>query len=275
MSGTTGSRHGREKRRREGGVRERLYGRHVIEEALRAGRRELHRLWVRSGPLGPEWRAVLELGRRQGLVVEPCDAQKWNSLAGSDEEARQQRCLLEAGPLPVLEDVRKLREECGSHPGGVLVVALDGVEDPQNVGTLARVADAAGAHALLLTNRRSPPLSPALSRASAGAIEWQCVARIPNLVRGLKDLKEGGFWVLAADPDADQVLFDLPDALLAGDLVVVLGAEGRGLRPGVRAQVDHLVSLPMQGRVASLNVATAGAVILYERMRRARISVDP
>jgi len=132
-----------------------------------------------------------------------------------------------------------------------------------------------------MTRRRSPPLSPALARASAGAIDWLPVARVANLVRALEELKTKGFWVVGADPEAKMELYELPDRLLLGDLVVVLGAEGRGLRPGVRAAVDHPVRIPMRGRVASLNVASAGAVLLYELLRRVsagsagRVEPDP
>jgi 23S rRNA (guanosine2251-2'-O)-methyltransferase len=179
---------------------------------------------------------------------------------------------LEAGPLPVIEGVAALRSALSDAPRGKVLIALDGVEDPQNVGSLARVADAAGVQGIVLTDRRSPPLSPTLSRASAGAIEWQRVARVTNLSRALRELKEAGFWVVAADPAAERTVFEFPDLLLSGDLVVVLGAEGRGLRPGILAEVDHGARLPMLGQVQSLNVATAGAILLYEIVRRRKAS---
>ena len=133
------------------------------------------------------------------------------------------------------------------------------------------MADAAGSSGLILGRRRSPPLSPALARASAGAIERLPVARVGNLVRALEDLKREGFWGVAADPEARQDIFSMPDRLLQGDLVVVLGAEGRGLRPLIQATVDHPVRIPMRGQVASLNVATAGAVVLFELLRRSEL----
>jgi len=247
---------------------ERLHGRHAIEEALRARRRPLHRLLVKAGRPNDETRQLMDLAREAGLPVVEVDGARLADLAGAGEAAVQ-GALLEAGVLPELGGVRELLDTLGGEPGSRRVVALDGVEDPQNVGALARVADAAGAGGLLLTRRRSPPLSPALVRASAGAIEWLPVARVTNLLRALEEIKNEGFWVVAADPDAKAELWEVPDRLLQGDLVVVLGAEGRGLRRSIRDAVDHPVRIPMRGRVASLNVASAGAVVLYDLLRRA------
>jgi 23S rRNA (guanosine2251-2'-O)-methyltransferase len=155
------------------------------------------------------------------------------------------------------------------------LVALDGVEDPQNLGAIARVAEAAGAQGLILTRRRSPPLSPAVARASAGAIEWLPVARVPNLPRALNVLKSKGFWAFGSDPEATEELFDLSDRQLSGDRVVVLGAEGRGLRRGIAQVLDHRVRIPMEGQVDSLNVSSAAAVVLFEFLRRSRVALSP
>jgi 23S rRNA (guanosine2251-2'-O)-methyltransferase len=148
------------------------------------------------------------------------------------------------------------------------VVALDGVEDPQNLGALARVADGAGAAGLILTRRRSPPLTAAVSRASAGSIEWLPAARVTNLSRTLNLLKKKEFWIYGADVEAPAELWRLPDRAHSARRVVVLGAEGRGLRPGVVRALDQRFRSPLRGRVGSLNVATAAAVVLFELLRR-------
>jgi 23S rRNA (guanosine2251-2'-O)-methyltransferase len=147
-------------------------------------------------------------------------------------------------------------------------VALDGVEDPQNVGAVARVAESAGALGLILTERRAPELTPAVSRASAGAIEWLPVARVANLGRALETLQSDDYWVVAAAPGSEGGLFSVEDRILTGNLVVVLGAEGRGIRPSILDLADHRVEIPMRGEIASLNVSTAGAIILYDLLRR-------
>lgn len=237
---------------------ERLTGVHPVREALRAERRRLHRLLVREGAAQParaELAEILALARAAGVPVA--------------EEARGGRprepgdvVLLEAGPLPELS-LEELLEES---PEAML--ALDGVEDPQNLGALCRVAEAAGVQALLLQRRRSPPLSPAASRASAGALEHLRVARVPNLIRSLKLLKSKGFWVTAAHQHAAGDLFEASSQALSGRLVLLLGAEGRGLRRQVLDCADYRVRIPMLGQVGSLNVATAAAVLLFERLRQ-------
>jgi 23S rRNA (guanosine2251-2'-O)-methyltransferase len=148
------------------------------------------------------------------------------------------------------------------------LVALDGVEDPQNLGAIARVAEASAVAGLILPKRRCAPLSAAVARASAGAIEWLPCARVPNLPRALNQLKSEGFWVFGSEATAPLELFDLPDRALQGKRVVVFGSEGRGLRRGVDQVLDFRVRIPLGGQVASLNVSSAAAVFLFEFMRR-------
>ena len=181
---------------------------------------------------------------------------------------QSQGVVLVAGPLPTISLPALARK--GSSPR--TLVALDGLEDPGNVGAIARAAEACGAQGLILTRRRSSPLSPAVARASAGAVEWLAASRVPNLPRALNDLKENGFWVFGSDPEAPEELFELPERLLRGDRVVVFGAEGRGLRRGVVKVLDHRVRIPMDGEVASLNAGSAAAVVLYELRRRTRLA---
>ena len=240
-----------------------LAGLQSVREALRARRRSLIGLWIRT----PEPRGVgdlYELAEAAGVPVE------W----GPDSElelglppgVRSQGVLLRAGPLPEqgLDAVLELPIE-----DAPLLVALDEVEDPQNVGAVARAAEGAGAAALVLTRRRAPPLSPAVSRASAGAIEHLPVVRIPNLARALRLLHDRGYWRIGGEPGPEAAPYDaISDALWTGPSVLVLGGEERGLRPGVARELDQRVRIPMRGRVASLNVGAAAAVLLFEAVRR-------
>jgi len=246
---------------------DRLHGVHCVREALRAGRRKPHRLVVREGRLRGEVEELVALARSRGVpvaVVDPAQLLRDNPSGNLNPQG----IVLEAGPLPTLALEDLLRVKPAHLRGRRLLVALDGVEDPQNVGSIVRVAESSGATGLVLTERRAPPLSAALARASAGAVEWLPTARVTNLGRALKHLKSEGFWVVGASPDAELSVFQVGSRVLGGDLVVVLGAEGRGLRPGVARLVDHPVRIPMLGHVASLNVSTAGAVLLYEILRR-------
>jgi 23S rRNA (guanosine2251-2'-O)-methyltransferase len=237
---------------------------HSVLEALRARRRNLLRLRVRRGLKRSELGEILAGARAAGVAVEEVEAEVL--AAAAPPGVSSQGVALLAGPLPEVPLAELAR--AGQPPR--TLVALDGVEDPQNVGAIARVAEASGVSGLVLTRRRAPPLGAVVSRASAGAIEWLPVARVPNLGRALNSLKEKGFWVFGCDPQGTEELFSLPDRVVAGDQVVVLGAEGRGLRPGILGVLDHRVRIPMEGRVSSLNVAAACAVVLFELRRKAK-----
>lgn len=254
------------------GSSEWLTGIHVIREALRARRRKLERLALRRGRPRPDLREIAGLAERAGIPIVEVSAEELEQRG--EKDSNSQGAALLAGPLPeysLADLLRQIdREGDGVDQRGVRLVALDGVEDPQNVGAIARVADSAGAAGLILTDRRAPPLSPALARASAGAIEWLPVARVSNLARALSGLQKEDFWLVATDPDAPSTLYETEDRILTGNLVVVLGAEGKGLRPSILQLADHRVGIPMLGRVASLNVSTAGAVVLYDLLRRSR-----
>jgi 23S rRNA (guanosine2251-2'-O)-methyltransferase len=255
-----GSQSGRRDRADRRSGAERLTGLNPIREALAARRRELRRLDVRAGATHPALIELADRARSLGVRVREVAEAEAERLAPPG-------IALEAGPLPEL-GLEELLVAGPLRPGPRTLVALDGVEDPQNLGAIARVAEAAGAEGLILTHRRAPPLSPAVSRASAGAIEWLRVARVPNLSRALEALQGEGFWVLGTDAEAPDSLFELPDPLARADRVVVLGGEGSGVRPGVEKRVDRKLRIPLRGAVSSLNVSTAAAVVLFELDRR-------
>ena len=239
--------------------REELVGTHVIREALRAQRRRLYRLSVKTGGRGEEIEELCDLAADLGVPWSE-DPDLVEGRAGNVQGA-----VLTAGPLPQLslEDLIVSRPETDWR-----LVALDGVEDPQNLGAIARVAEGVGAHALILTERRAPPVSAAVSRASAGAVEWLPVARVPNLAKALTSLRAEGVWSFGAEVGSGTSLYEVPARWLKGDRVLVLGAEGRGLPEGVRGCLDYCVEIPTVGRIESLNVATAAAVLLFEFQRR-------
>lgn len=248
-----------------------LTGIHSVREALRARRREIDRLWLRAGSRREDHQALAELAEQSGVRVEEVSEAEIERVAGTD--VNPQGVALDAGPIPELSLSALVEWASGRRAGergpGSRLVALDGVEDPQNVGAVARVAESAGVSGLILTDRRAPALTPTVSRASAGAIEWLPVARVGNLGRALADLQSQSYWIVAAALGGSRPLFEVEDRLLTGNLAIVLGAEGKGIRPSILDHADHLVQIPMRGEVASLNVSTAGAVILYDLLRRA------
>lgn len=228
-----------------------VYGRNAVHEALRAGRRPVHRVWATRGAAREPWLAAA------GVAVTVVDAQAVAARSGSD--AHQGICA-EAGPYPYADAAGLL-----AAPDGVLVV-LDEVQDVQNLGAIARTAECAGAGGLLIGERRSADVTPAAAKASAGAVEHLPVARVRNVADALADAKAAGWWVYGAAADARAVPWTAPD--WTGRVVLVLGAEGRGLRPRVAAACDQLVALPLLGRMESLNVSAAAAALLYEIARR-------
>jgi 23S rRNA (guanosine2251-2'-O)-methyltransferase len=220
-----------------------VYGRNAVREALR-GRRRVQRVFATEKAAREVW-----LG---GIETHVADAWEIEERCGSPDH---QGLCAEVGPYPYAEADSLLA------PGDALVLALDEVQDPQNVGAIARVAESAGCSGLVLPERRSAEVTPAVCRASAGAVEHLAIARVGNLSSWLLKAKEReGVWVYGAEADA-SVSYDRPD--YSGRVIVVLGSEGRGLRPRVAETCDQLIHLPTRGQVGSLNVATAASALVY------------
>ncbi|MBT9332120.1 23S rRNA (guanosine(2251)-2'-O)-methyltransferase RlmB [Paracidobacterium acidisoli] len=244
-----------------------LYGLHSVEEALRAGSRRFDHVCVARERQDRRLQDVIDLCRETGarLRFEPRD--QLTRMAGT---AAHQGvvAVVRAREFLDLEDILEApAPESGNARTARLLLALDGVEDPQNLGALLRTADAAGVDGVLLTERRSAPLSPVAVKASAGAAEHLRLARVVNLVRALEQLKERNIWCVGLD-ERGETAYDSYD--FTADTVIVLGREGAGLHDLVRRTCDHLLRIPMSGGVASLNVSAAGAVVLFEAARQRR-----
>ena len=223
-----------------------LYGRNPVSEALRAGRRRVHEVVVTKG--------VAKDFPRARVVAADVAAE----LAGTDAH---QGVVAKVDAYPYADAHELLALDAP------LIVALDEVQDPQNLGAIARTAECAGAAGLVIPERRSAEVTPAAAKASAGAVEHLPIARVRNLADFLADAKEAGLWCYGADGSAKTAY---TQADWQGGLVLVLGGEGKGIRPRVRAHCDLLVSLPLHGRIGSLNVSAAAAILLYEAASRRR-----
>ncbi len=220
-----------------------VYGRNAVREALR-GRRRVQRVFATDRTAREVW-----LGEPETVKAESWEIEE---RCGS---ADHQGLCAEVGPYPYVDADSLLAAE------DALVLALDEVQDPQNLGAVARVAESAGCSGVVLPERRSAEVTPAVCRASAGAVEHLAIARVPNLASWLLATKgREGVWVYGADAGA-PVRYDRPD--YSGRVILVLGSEGRGLRPRVAEACDELIHLPSRGRVGSLNVATAAAALVY------------
>jgi 23S rRNA (guanosine2251-2'-O)-methyltransferase len=220
-----------------------LYGRNPVLEAVR-GPRKVERLWATAPAARSEsWLAALEPAIVSDHDLEEmCGSPDHQGVCAEAEEYRY------ADPRSLLE-----REDA-------LVVVLDEVQDPRNLGAVCRVAECAGAAGVVIGQRRSAHVTPVVCKASAGAVEHLAVARVRNLADYLAEAKEQSAWVYGASA-SDAVPYHQPD--YGGRVVVVFGSEGRGLRPRVRAACDQLIALPTYGRIESLNVSTAASAVLY------------
>src|SRR5215471_14708348 len=233
-----------------------VHGIHPVLEALRAHPGEVDRIYLLEGAVAPRAAAeILSRAREARVKVERVPRERLQALVeGGVHQGVAAR--LREFTYASLEDLLAAAASSGRPP---LVVVLDGLQDPHNLGAVIRSADALGAHGVVLPKDRSVGVTPAVARASAGAVEHVPVARVTNLSRTLEELKAAGLWVAAADPEGDQALWD---ARLDGPLAVVIGAEGAGGRPGVLKHCDLRLRIPMSGRVASLNASVAAALVV-------------
>jgi 23S rRNA (guanosine2251-2'-O)-methyltransferase len=240
-----------------------LYGRNAVHEAIRANRRRLWRLLIAEGVR--EGGPVTELIELATAANVPITRVQRHELDNLTEGANHQGIALETGPYRYVnvDDMLNMAQQRSEMP---LLLLLDHLQDPQNVGTLLRTADIVGAHGVVLPDRRAAAITPAVVNASAGAVEHLLIAQVTNLNQTIEELKENNIWIagLEDDPRAqelDQQQLDLP-------LALVIGAEGPGLARLVRDRCDFLLKLPMSGHVASLNAATAGSIALYTLWRQ-------
>jgi len=242
-------------------VTELIGGRRPGAEALAAGREARRLLVADSARSNPELRAILGAARQRGLVVETVAADRLARLAGFDGH---QGVLLEVEPRRWTH-LAEILAAAGSEGRDPLVLLLENLQDPVNFGTLLRAAEAAGVDGVVFPERGASPLSAAAVKASAGASEHLLLARVESLGHAIHDLKEAGLLIVAADQEAAELAWD---ASLVGPMGIVVGSEGSGISGATRRRCDLLVRFPMAGHVASLNAATAGALLLFEVVRQ-------
>ncbi len=247
-----------------GSSAEALVRRHPVLEALRAGRRQFVRLHVAEGEgrgQDRELAPILSAARDAGVPVTRLDQAALDRLAQRHAaDPKHQGVLLEVGPYPYAEpdEMLGLAERRGERP---LLLLLDLLHGPQNIGALLRTAEACGAHGVILQDRRAPEITPAVVQYAAGASEHLLIAKVTNLVQTMRTLKEANIWL--AGMDMDESAEELGQVDLNRPLGIVVGHEGEGLRRLVRDTCDFIVRLPMRGRVESLNAAVAGSILLY------------
>jgi 23S rRNA (guanosine2251-2'-O)-methyltransferase len=237
-----------------------LYGINPVLEALRGNRRAFE-LFVAGSGTDKRMEKLLKLAADKGIPVRTREKIDIARLCGSDHH-QNVALKVEAFAYADLADVLSRCRESGEN--GLLLV-LDGVQDPHNLGALIRSAACAGAHGVIIPKDRAARITPAVEKASAGAVETIPVAQVVNIAQTLEELKKDGFWIYGAVDAATASVYEQD---FTGNTVLVIGSEGEGIRPLVRKKCDMVFSIPMRGGVSSLNASVAGGVILFEAVRQ-------
>lgn len=238
-----------------------IAGRNAVMEALRS-QRSINKILLQDGAKGGSISEIIAVAKERNLAIEFVKAEKLDKMVPG---MRHQGIVAMVAPIAFqsLEDVFAKATAKNEPP---FILLLDELQDPQNVGAIIRTADAAGVHGILLPKRRSCPLNAVVAKISAGAVEYVPVVQIGNIAQTIEELQERGCWVVGADMDGATYF----QSNLKGALVLVIGAEGKGLGRLVKQKCDAIVSIPMVGGVSSLNASNAAAILMYEAVRQRR-----
>ena len=232
-----------------------IAGRNPVMEAIRSGR-SIESILVAKGERSGSVVAIIAKAKQKNIPVKDVDSKKLDFLAkGVNHQGIVVQCAVKE--YSTLEDIFALAEERGESP---FIIVLDKIEDPHNLGAIIRTAECAGAHGVIIPERRSAGLSYTVEKTSAGALEYMPVVRVKNISAVLQKLKDKGIWVYGADMDGEhykKVNFD-------GAVALVIGNEGKGISPLVAKDCDVIVSLPMKGKINSLNASVAAGILMYE-----------
>ncbi|OIJ21600.1 23S rRNA (guanosine(2251)-2'-O)-methyltransferase RlmB [Anaerobacillus alkalidiazotrophicus] len=237
-----------------------IIGRNPVLEAIRSGH-PINKIWIGEGSQKGQVNQVIDLAKANGIQYQFVPKKKIESLIDSQNHQGIVASVA-AYEYAQLEDLFKKAEEKGEDP---FFLILDEIEDPHNLGSIIRTADASGAHGVIIPKRRAVGLTATVAKASTGAIEYVPVVRVTNLARTMDELKKRGLWFAGTDAKGDtdfrQASFDLPIGL-------VIGSEGKGMSRLVKEKCDFLLSIPMQGKVTSLNASVAASLLMYEVLRK-------
>ncbi len=237
-----------------------LEGRNAIAEAIKSGR-TIDKVFVADGDTDRSLQRLAAQAKEAGAVVVPVDRRKLDAM--STTRAHQGIIAMAAAhDYCTLDDIL---EEAASRGQAPLIVICDELSDPHNLGAILRSAECAGAHGVVIPKRRSVGLTATVAKASAGAVEYMKVARVTNISAAIAELKERGVWVYGTAAEGSIPMYQ---ADLKGPAAIVIGNEGDGMSPLVRKNCDQMVSIPMNGRISSLNASAAASILLYEAVRQ-------
>ncbi|ERN51038.1 23S rRNA (guanosine(2251)-2'-O)-methyltransferase RlmB [Alkalihalophilus marmarensis] len=237
-----------------------ILGKNPVIEALRAGH-AINKIWIAEGSNKGQMTKVVQLAKEQGVLIQNAPKKKLEQLVDSSNHQGVVASIA-AYEYAEMDDLFALAEKRGEEP---FFLILDEIEDPHNLGSIMRTADAAGAHGIIIPKRRAVGLTQTVAKASTGAIEYIPVVRVTNIARTMDDLKKRGLWFAGTDAkgsaDYRQASFDMPIGL-------VIGSEGKGISRLIKEKCDFLIQIPMVGQVTSLNASVAASLLMYEVYRR-------
>lgn len=237
-----------------------LEGRNAIAEALKSGR-TIDKLFIASGDTDKSLQRLAAQAKETGAVIVPVDRRKLDAMSFT----RSHQGVIALAAAHEYYSIDDILEEAASRGEAPLIVICDELSDPHNLGAIIRTAECAGAHGVIIPKRRSVGLTAVVGKASAGALEYLPVARVANLVSAIHDLQKAGVWVFGTAADGNTALYQ---ADLKGPAAIVIGNEGDGMSRLVAEACDFKVSIPMRGRISSLNASNAAAILLYEAVRQ-------
>ncbi|KIP20531.1 putative TrmH family tRNA/rRNA methyltransferase [Anoxybacillus ayderensis] len=236
-----------------------IIGKNPVLEALKSGR-EMNKIWIAEGSQRGQMQPIIQLAKEMGITVQYVPKKKMDQLS----EGNHQGVIAQVAAYRYydVDDLFKKAEERGEAP---FFIILDELEDPHNLGSIMRTADAVGAHGIIIPKRRSVGLTATVAKASTGAIEHVPVARVTNLARTVDELKDRGVWIFGTDAKGNEDYRQLDGVI---PLALVIGSEGKGMSRLLRDKCDVLVRLPMVGHVTSLNASVAASLLMYEVYRK-------
>lgn len=239
---------------------DKLEGRNSVLEAIRSDR-TINKILVSKGEKEGSIKQIIALAKEKGIIVQETDRISLDKI--SITHAHQGVIAFVAAKDYVeVEDILEIAKSKGEDP---FIILLDGITDPQNLGSILRTANAVGAHGVVIPKRRAIGLTAAVSKASAGAIEYVPVARVTNIGQTIEYLKEQNIWVVGTDQSGEKSFYDID---LKGSIALIIGSEGEGMGKLVSEKCDFIVNLPMKGEISSLNAAVAGAIVMYEILKQ-------
>ena len=236
-----------------------IEGRNAVLEALRSGK-PMDKLYVLDGCQDGPIRTIVREAKKHDVILQFVTKERLNKLS---ETGKHQGVIAHAAAYEYaqVEDMLELAKSRGEDP---FIFLLDNIEDPHNLGAIIRTANLAGAHGVIIPKRRSVSITETVAKTSAGAVEYMPCARVTNMARTIEQLQEAGLWIAACDMDGDT----LTEADLKGPIGIVIGSEGFGVSRLVREKCDFIVSIPMRGRITSLNASNAASILMYEIVRQ-------